>query len=52
MMHKLARHASRLWFALAALILVAVGGWVVFGAQRFIADESWVAHTHSVLTQL
>jgi diguanylate cyclase (GGDEF)-like protein len=52
MLKGLSRRSSRLGFALAALILVAVGGWVVFGAQRFAAETTWVAHTHSVLTQL
>jgi diguanylate cyclase (GGDEF)-like protein len=52
LLKRLARQSSRWWFALAALILVAVGAWVVFGVQRFVADASWVTHTHGVLTQL
>ncbi|MGH8028412.1 MAG: sensor domain-containing diguanylate cyclase [Arenimonas sp.] len=51
-MLRLGRHSSRLGFAMAALILAAVGGWVVVGAQRFIADATWVGQTHEVINQL
>jgi CHASE3 domain sensor protein len=52
MLQRLSRHSSRLGFAFAALILVAIGAWVVFGVQRFAADATWVEHTHEVLTQI
>ncbi|MEO6065546.1 MAG: CHASE3 domain-containing protein, partial [Lysobacterales bacterium] len=39
-------------FSVAAAILAAVGGFVVFTALRFIQDSHWVVHTSAVLTQV
>ena len=41
-----------LLFTLASILLLAVGGWVVFSALRFIHDSRWVSDTAEVLTQI
>ena len=44
--------SPRTVFAAAALLLAAVGIWVVFSAMRFTTDSGWVTHTTSNLARL
>ncbi|MGN6224601.1 diguanylate cyclase [Pseudoxanthomonas sp.] len=43
------RQANRLGLFLAALIFVAIGAGVFYGAQRFISDANRVTHTNEVI---
>ncbi len=49
---KTAKIRSQTGLLIAALIFVAIGAGVVFGAQRLIADAQWVSHTNQVIGRL
>jgi len=46
------RFANQAGLLVAALIFIAIGVGVLVGAQRFIADAKWVAHTNEVIASV
>lgn len=51
-MNPFKRHRSTWGFTAAALILVAVGGLVIFSVQRYISHSQRIANTYTALIQL